>query len=49
MNNTSKNTKDVAQGHNKAKFDESGNEKFAQFLVNTAEINMEEISLGQLA
>ena len=48
-NNYSKDTKDVAEDHNDAKFDKNDNEKDAQFLVNAAEINMEEISLGQLA
>lgn len=46
-NNNSKDTKEVAEEHNEAKFDKSGNEKDAQFLVKAAEINMEEISLGQ--
>lgn len=49
MNNKPDDTKDVAEEHNEAKFDENGNEKDAEFLVNAAEINMEEISLGQLA
>lgn len=48
-NNNSKDTKDVAEDHNDAKFDKNSNEKDAQFLVNAAEISMEEISLGQLA
>jgi putative membrane protein len=48
-NNNSKDTKDVAEDHNDAKFDKNDNEKDVQFLVNAAEINMEEISLGQLA
>jgi putative membrane protein len=48
-NNNSKDTKDVAEDHKDAKFDKNDNEKDAQFLVNAAEINMEEISLGQLA
>jgi len=48
-NNNSKDTKEVAEDHNDAKFDKNDNEKDAQFLVNAAEINMEEISLGQLA
>ena len=42
-------TKVVAEDHNDAKFDNKKNEKDAQFLVNAAEINSEEISLGQLA
>lgn len=41
-------TKDVAEEHNEAKFDNK-QEKDAQFLVNAAEINLEEIKLGQLA
>jgi len=47
-NNKQEDTKDVAEEHNDAKFDEK-NEKDAQFLVNAAEINMQEIELGQLA
>ncbi|MCX6273858.1 MAG: DUF4142 domain-containing protein [Bacteroidetes bacterium] len=42
-------TKDIAEDHNNAKFDNNKNEKDAQFLVDAAEINREEISLGQLA
>lgn len=42
-------TKDVAEEHNDAKFDENKNEKDAQFLVNAAEINLMEIDLGKLA
>ncbi len=42
-------TKDVAEEHNEAKFDNTNNEKDAKFLVNAAEINLEEIKLGQLA
>lgn len=43
-------TKKVAEEHNEAKFDDNKNkEKDAQFLVNAAEINLEEIKLGQLA
>lgn len=42
-------TKDVAEEHNEAKFDNNEQEKDAQFLVNAAEINLEEIQLGQLA
>jgi putative membrane protein len=48
-NNNTKDTKEVAEDHNDAKFDKNDNEKDAQFLVNAAEISMEEISLGQLA
>jgi len=47
-NNRQEDTKDVAEEHNDAKFDDK-NEKDAQFLVNAAEINMKEIELGQLA
>ena len=48
-NNKSKDTKEVAEEHNEAKFDIRDNEKDGQFLVNAAEFNMEVISLGQLA
>ncbi len=41
-------TKEVAEEHNDAKFDNK-DEKDAQFLVNAAEIDLEEIKLGQLA
>lgn len=49
MNNSLKDTKEVAEEKNEAKFDKSGNERDAQFLVNAAEINIEEISFGKLA
>ncbi len=49
MNNKPEDTKVVAEDHNDAKFDKNNSEKDAQFLVNAAEIYMEEISLGQLA
>lgn len=42
-------TKDIAEDHNEAKFDNTDKEKDAKFLVNAAEINLEEIHLGQLA
>ena len=42
-------TKFVAEEHNEAKFDNNKQENDAQFLVNAAEINLEEIQLGQLA
>jgi len=42
-------TKEIAIEHNEAKFDSTNNEKDAKFLVNVAEINLEEIKLGQLA
>jgi putative membrane protein len=49
-NNTkTEDTKEVAEDQNDEKFDDKKNEKDAQFLVNAAEINREEISLGQLA
>jgi putative membrane protein len=42
-------TKEVAEEHNDAKFDNKEQERDAQFLVNAAEINLEQIQLGQLA
>ena len=42
-------TKEVAEDHNEAKFNNTGDEKNAQFLVNAAEVSIEEIQLGQLA
>lgn len=42
-------TKDVAEEHNIAKFDSNNQEKDAQFLVNAAEINLQQIMLGELA
>ena len=42
-------TKDVAEEHNEAKFDNTSKEKDSQFLVDAAEINLEEIQLGHLA
>lgn len=48
-NQKPKDTKDVAEERNEAKFDNNKEEKDAQFLVNAAEINLEEIQLGQLA
>jgi putative membrane protein len=42
-------TKEIAEESNDAKFDKKSSERDAQFLVNAAEINMEEISLGKLA
>jgi putative membrane protein len=42
-------TKDIATEHNEAKFDSATTEKDAKFLVNAAEINLEEIKLGELA
>lgn len=49
MKNKPDNTKEVAEEKNEQKFDNNKNEKDAQFLVDAAEINHEEISLGQLA
>ena len=50
-NNKSKmeDSKEVAEDKNDAKMDGRKNEADAQFLVNVAEINQEEISLGKLA
>jgi len=50
-NNTPKtpDTKETAEEHNEAKFDEKKSEKDAQFLVESAEINLEEMQLGKLA
>jgi putative membrane protein len=42
-------TKQVAEEHNDAKFNTANKEKDAQFLVNAAEFNLEEIQLSQLA
>ena len=42
-------TKKVAEEHNDAKFNTAKSEKDAQFLVNAAEMNMENIKLAQLA
>ena len=42
-------TKEIAEGRNDAKFDNNEKEEDAQFLVNAAEINLEEIQLGKLA
>lgn len=49
MNNNNKDTKAIAEEQNEAKFNKNENENDATFLVKAAEINMEEISLGQLA
>ena len=42
-------TKEVAEERNEAKFNTAKSEKDAQFLVNAAEISLQEIKLGQLA
>ncbi len=49
MNNKPADTKEIAEDKNEEKFENNNNKKDAQFLVNAAEINREEISLGQLA
>lgn len=50
-NNTQRqeDSKEVAEDHNDAKFVNNQDERDAQFLVNAAENNLEEIQLGQLA
>lgn len=48
-NGKTEDTKEVAEEKNDEKFDNSNKEEDAQFLVNAAEINLEEIKLGQLA
>lgn len=48
-NDTKNDTKVVAEEQNDERFDNNKQEKDAQFLVNAAEINLEEIRLGQLA
>jgi len=45
----SKDPKEVAEDHNDAKFDNNGQEKVAQLLVNAQEFNLETVSLGELA
>jgi len=42
-------TKDIAKDQNEKKFDNTSNEKDAKFMVNAAEINLQEIKLAQLA
>lgn len=42
-------TKEVAKDQNEEMFDNTSKEKDALFLVNAAEINLEEIQMGQLA
>ena len=49
FNQNSDDTKDVAEEHNEAIFDDNDQENDAQFLVNAAENNLEQIQLGQLA
>lgn len=45
----SEDPKDVAEEQNEERFDDRRSEKDAQFLVDAAAINMEEIELGKLA
>lgn len=45
----SKDSKEVAEEHNDAKFEDNQAERDAQFLVNAAEISLQEVSLGILA
>jgi|GEM_PF-2746860 len=49
MNNKPEDTKEVAEESNEEILDNNKSEKGAKFLVNDAEINREEISLGNLA
>ncbi|MBE0663128.1 MAG: DUF4142 domain-containing protein [Bacteroidales bacterium] len=49
FNQQTEDTKDIAEEQNEEKFDNNKQENDAQFLVNAAEINLEEIQLGQLA
>lgn len=42
-------TKEIAEDRNEEKFDDNDKQNDAQFLVNAAEVNMEQIKLGQLA
>lgn len=46
---TPEDTKEVAEESNEAKFDDNEQENDAEFLVDAAEINLEEIELGKLA
>jgi putative membrane protein len=48
-NEAPKDTKEVAEDYNDAKFDDQDIENDAQFLVEAAEINLEVIQLGELA
>jgi putative membrane protein len=49
MDNKKEDSKEVAEDKNDLKFESNENEKDAQFLVEAAAINREEISLGKLA
>ena len=46
---TPRDTKEIAEDHNDAEFTNNKQERDAQFLVNAAEINLEQIQLGKLA
>lgn len=48
-NHRSEDTKDVAREYNEARFDNNKQQRDAQFLVNAAEMNLEQIHLGQQA
>lgn len=47
--NKTEDPKDIAEEQNEERFDDRRSEKDAQFLVEAAEINLEEIELGKLA
>lgn len=49
MNSKPEDSKEVAEENNEQKIDNNISEKDAQFLVDAAEMNMEGVSLGQLA
>jgi putative membrane protein len=46
---TNEDPKETAEDHNDAKFTTNNSEKDAQFLVDAAEVNLEEVSMGKLA
>jgi putative membrane protein len=48
-NTTKDDSKDIAEDHNEAKYNESSKEDDAQFLVNAAEFNMIQAKIGILA
>lgn len=48
-NQNDEDSKEMAEEHNDAKFEDNKQEEDAQFLVNAAEINLHEIQLAQLA
>lgn len=47
--NNEKDSKEVAEEHNDEKFEDANKEEDAEFLVEAAEITLEEIELGKLA